>query len=492
MKKAFAYLFSIVQLILACAFLYQLFKFDILPPDLFLIAGGVILLFSALTLFMAKAKRVKTSVFLISLIFIGILAYGNYSLYITDGLLENNLNKNIANAQPVEEYISVIVMADAEIESISDLNDYTLGIDTSFESDKMNYASDWILENYSVSYTELSYDRLDLLINDLYSGSIAAILMDSTRYSLCDDIQQDFHTETKEVAKLKVDYSEFYALTPTTAPTNTPTVSTEQPEGDITERPFIIYVSGIDTYGTIAAKSRSDTNILMAVDPIDKEILLITTPRDTYTPLYNVSGEAYDKLTHAGLYGPECCMGTLATLYNTDIDYYIRVNFSSVVDIVNALDGIDVYSAYSFNSANVWGYYFQKGMNHLYGDATLAFCRERYSFPDGDNQRGRNHIEVIKGIINKCTSPSILMNYSNLISSLNGSFETNISTDELTSLIKMQLDDGASWTFESMALENIGSTSTTCYSLYGPSLYVGLVDETSRQAIEDALIEFMK
>ncbi|MGN0165196.1 MAG: LCP family protein [Lachnospiraceae bacterium] len=491
MKRVFAYIFSSIQLILAILFLYQLFRFNILPADIFCIVGGIVLLFSALTLFLSKAKKVRWPVFVIAVIFIAILSMGNYYLYITRGVLNNATGKNIYSV-PVEEYISVIVLSDTDAESIADLNGLPVGVDTSFEGDKMKFASEWITKQYKAQYTETIYDRLDLIIDDLYNGTITAIIMDSTRYTLCDDIKESFHSDTKEIAKLKIDYTEYHKVNPTNTPTPTPTKApVDVDEGGITEKPFIVYISGIDTYGDIASRSRSDTNILMAVDPVNKKILLVSTPRDTYTPLYNISGDVKDKLTHAGLYGPECSMGTLATLYNTQIEYYIRINFSSVVEIVNALDGIDVYSAYTFNSRNKAGYSYVEGMNHLDGDATLAFCRERYSFPDGDYQRGRNHIEVIKGVINRCTSPSILMNYSSLMSALNDSFQTNMAMDDITSLIKMQLDDGASWSFESMTLANTGSFSTTCYSLSGPSLYVGIINETSRQEIEDALAEFI-
>lgn len=491
MKKIIASVFSILHLILTLVFLFLLFQLNVLPADIYLIITGILAIFAAVSLCLTFGKKVRSAVFPISIIFIGLLSVGSYYIHITDKMLEQATGNTPNTVQSEDEYVSVIVMADAEIETISDLDGKTVGTDHSFEADKMDYALEWISENYTVNYNETPYDRIDTLIDDLYSDKLSAIIMDSARYSICDDIKENFHSETREIAKLKIDYSKLYALTPTSTPTNTPTEAPDAPQGGITERPFIVYISGIDTYGSINTRSRTDTNILMAVDPVRKKILLVSTPRDTYTPLYNVSGDVKDKLTHSGLYGPECSMGTLATLYNTRIDYYVRVNFTSVIDIVDALGGIDVYSAHTFHTNHLGGYSFTEGTNHLTGNATLAFCRERYAFADGDYQRGRNHIEVIKGVINRAISPSILINYPSLISALSGSFQTNMTSDELTSLIKMQLADGASWSFESMTLVNRGSTSTTCYSLSGPSLYVGIVDETSRQSIEDALAAFM-
>lgn len=495
MKKAVATTLSVIHLIITIIFLFQLFNFNILPTKYFLVITGILLLFNALTLGLAKAKKGKIAGIFFSIIFIAVLTIGNYYIYVTTHTLDNVTNHPTENITSEDEYVSIIVLADNQIENISDLKEKNVGLDASFQKDKMIYASEWIFDNYHAEYYETQYNRIDLLIDDLYNGTISAIILDSTRYSICDDVKTDFFEETKEVAKLKIDYTELYKLTPTPTPTTVPAKDPDSSytplEGAITERPFIVYISGIDTYGTIASKSRSDTNILMAVDPIKKKILLVSTPRDTYTPLYGVSGEIKDKLTHAGIYGPECSMGTLATLYNTQIEYYVRVNFSSVINIVDALGGIDVYSAYSFHSRHLGGFDFTEGMNHMAGEKALSFCRERYAFPDGDYQRGRNHIEVIKGVINKVASPSILTNYSSLMSALSDSFQTNMTTDEITSLVKMQLSDGGSWSFESMTLANTGSKSTTCYSLSGPSLYVGIVNETSRQAIEDALADFM-
>lgn len=492
MKKIVASVFTLIQIILTIVFLYHLNK--LLPLKYLLAAAAVLSLFVLLSLFLTFCKKTKTAVFPISILLIILLSVGTYYVRLPLNMLENNTNDDPNGSQYNKEYVSIVVMQDAKIETIADLDGQAVGIDNSFEADKMNFAWDWIAQNYAYDYKVTKYDQIELMLDDLYSGKVAALVLDSARYPIFDDIKEDFINETREIVQLNIDYSALYALTPTPLPTNTPTPlpeGMELPTGEITERPFIVYISGIDTYGSIASRSRSDTNVLMAIDPVKKKILLVSTPRDTYTPLYNKSNGVYDKLTHAGLYGPECSMGTLAALYNTQIDYYVRINFTSVIDIVDAIGGIDVNSARSFHTNHLGGYSFNSGINHLDGKATLAFCRERYAFADGDFQRGRNHLEVIKGLINRVTSPSILTNYVSLMNSLNGSFQTNMTTDEITSLIKMQLNDAATWNFESLTLQNTGARSTTCYSMPGPSLYVGKVVESSRQAIEDELANFM-
>ena len=187
--------------------------------------------------------------------------------------------------------------------------------------------------------------------------------------------------------------------------------------------------------------SRSDVNIIATINPTTKQVLLTTTPRDYYIPFPNTGGQK-DKLTHAGNYGVDISIGALEDLYDIDMDYYVRVNFTTLINLVDALGGIEAYSEYSFNAG---GYSFQKGMNSMDGEKALAFSRERYSFSGGDMQRGKNQMEVIKGIINKGLSPAIIVNYSSVMDSIAGSFETNMSNSEISNLIKMQIAEMSPW-----------------------------------------------
>ena len=205
------------------------------------------------------------------------------------------------------------------------------------------------------------------------------------------------------------------------------------------------------------------------------KILLSTTPRDYYVTIPGVSGEQRDKLTHAGIYGVDVSMATLENLYGIDISYYARVNFTSLIKIVDALGGVEVQSEYAFSAG---GYSFQEGTNYLNGEQALAFSRERYSFSGGDNQRGKNQEAVLTGILQKAMSPAILTNASALITSVSDSVETNMTRQEMAKFINMQLSDGASWTIESTAAVGTGDNQA-CYSSGSQLLYVMWPDEAS-------------
>ena len=259
--------------------------------------------------------------------------------------------------------------------------------------------------------------------------------------------------------------------TPTPVITMAPVPDRTNPK-DVTEEYFTVYFSGIDCYGSITARSRSDVNIVMTVNPTSHKILLVTIPRDAYVRIPGVTGGNYDKLTHAGIYGVRASMNTLENVYGIKLDYYVRVNFSSVERFVDLLGGIDVYSAYAFSSR---GTSFAKGTNHLNGKRALIFSRERKAFAAGDHQRGRNQMEVIKGIIAKIQSPAILNNFNGIMNTISGNVQTNLTDDQLLSLVRMQLDTGAGWSVETYSVSTSGGYEY-CYSYQGMKLYVGYIN----------------
>jgi len=234
-----------------------------------------------------------------------------------------------------------------------------------------------------------------------------------------------------------------------------------------TSKPFVVYISGIDTYGAIDTVSRSDVNMLAIINPQTRKVLLVNTPRDYYVQLHGTTG-VKDKLTHAGIYGIDMSRTTLEDLYDTPINYYMRVNFSSLTGIINVLGGVNVYSDYTFSSGKDT---FTQGYNSLNADQALAFSRTRYAFQDGDRTRGKNQQKVIEAIIAKMNSPSNLAKYQNILGALNGTFQTNMSPQEITSVVNAQLNDMKGWQTESISVDGAGSSNYT-YSMGDIKLYV--------------------
>ena len=396
-------------------------------------------------------------------------------LFIIIGVLFYYINvtmgffKGFGSNKYKEENYLVLVLNDSSFNNISELSN--IGYTTN-ELSNINEALNKL--NEEVSIENKKYDNNIDMFEDLINKTIDSVLIEESSMALIYEQNEEYNGMFRTI----------YTI-------NIKTEIEITKETDVTNQPFTIYVSGIDSYGSIATVSRSDVNMVVTVNPKTKQVLLISVPRDYYVQLRGTTGYK-DKLTHAGLYGVETSVGTLEDLLATDINYYYRVNFSSLENIVDALGGVDVYSKYSFTSSQATGgtYYFSKGYNHMNGKQALSFSRERKRLPGGDRARGINQQAVIDGIIRKATSPAIITGYSKILSSLSGTFQTNMSDNDIQKLIKMQLNDMASWNITSYSLDGSDGSEYT-YSYQNQKLYVMIPDEetvTEAQSLIDKVI----
>ncbi len=252
-------------------------------------------------------------------------------------------------------------------------------------------------------------------------------------------------------------------------------------------KPFVLYISGIDTYGDISTVSRSDVNIMVVVNPQTHKILLVNTPRDYYVQLHGTTG-VRDKLTHAGIYGIDMSVQTMADLYSVPINYYLRINFSSLTNIVDVLGGVDVISEYNFSAGDNK---YVVGVNHLNGSQALSFARERHSFEAGDRTRGQNQQRVIEAIIAKMNNPNTLVKYQQILASLQRTIQTDMDSDSITTLIKNQLDNMIKWSVESISVTGADSHNVT-YSMGNLPLYVMEPDADSLNAAKAKIQQYIK
>lgn len=254
---------------------------------------------------------------------------------------------------------------------------------------------------------------------------------------------------------------------------------------DVTKQLFSIYISGIDVKGSISSVSRSDVNMIMTVNPKTNKILLTSIPRDYYVQLHGTTGYK-DKLTHAGLYGINMSIQTIEDLLNMNINYYIRVNFTTLIDVVDAIGGITIYSDKAFTAYTDRSCSFKVGNNTVDGKCALAFSRERYAYQEGDRHRVKNQQTVLIAMIQKLTSSkTLLTKYNQILNTLSDSFETNISSNRIYSLINKQLDSMPNWNIETFSLDGSNSFNYT-YSYSASKLYVM---EPDTSTIEQAKIK---
>lgn len=447
--------FMIILIIVILWLGYQLIKYPILSTKyiiIFMIVNIVIMLLFILSQYKAKNKKIRLTGKILIIIFCLLLIPLNYTFSKT----MNALAKTETHVET--DSVSIIVKANSTYQYTQDLKGKVYS--TLATDDK---SVDKTIEKLQTENNEniqpKVYSGVLTLVNALYNNDVDCIIINESYRAMIEEDFPNFSSDTRVI------YSKQY-VTEINSPENS----------DITRNTFNVYVSGIDTYGSITTKSRSDVNMIMTVNPTTKTILLTSIPRDYYIP-FNVLGGQRDKLTHSGLYGVNETMQNVASYFGIDIDYFIRVNFDSLIDIVDSLGGIEVYNPQAFKN-------FEVGKITLNGEEALAFSRERYSFEDGDKERGRNQMRVITGIINKVLSPAIISNYSELMDKLHVSFQTNMPDEQIISLVRMQLDDMSPWTIQQQSVNGNGQT---LYSpIYGSNLYMMVPDDKS---VENAKIK---
>ena len=451
-----------LQAVMSVLFVVLVFVLDLLPIKYEIAIAAILLILLAFDIIFQKFKGARVVGMVMAVIMSIVLGAGTVYLWKT-----NNVMDELTTGQ---EYtvsdLSVVVMKDSPAAGLQDLDGKIFGILENMDQENTDKTLADLQSQYSQGLTQEEYSSIFEQVNALYSGEVDAIILNESFRTVIAETYPNFDSETRVLDgfsyKEKVEGGEKKTV-------------------DVSEEPFTVFLSGNDEYGEVSlANGRSDVNILATVNPKTKQILLTTTPRDYYVELPFYEG-CMDKLTHAGLYGIDCSMETLENLYDVEIDYYVRVNFSGFQDIVDALEGVEVYSDYAFTSSPEV-YYFDAGYNYVYGAEALAFVRERYAFSDGDVQRGRNQMAMIQAIIDKVTSPAILTNYLDLMDSLSSCFVTDMPREKIADLVKMQLEEGGSWQITSNSVNGFGNARST-YTSGAEILSVMDMDEA---AVEQA------
>lgn len=434
--------------LISLATLFITYRLNLIPDKYLLTGFGVVVVLNALiALGLYKTKKnwpFKIMALLLSLaMLIG-------SLYAVKG---TSFLGNITGADKNVHNVVMLVREDSEYQKVEEVKDLMFGANMEFDKESIDEALPLIEKKHGFTPNIDAYTKYDVLGQHLLDGTLEVILVSESNISTIDELVEGFESKTRILGM--VSYEEDLGL--------------EVPDVNVKKDTYSIFVTGIDTYGSIASVSRSDVNMIVTVSPSTGQILLTSIPRDYHVEL-GTKGRM-DKLTHAGIYGVNESVTTLEKLLNIDIDYFLKVNFSSVENIVNALGGVDVYSEHSFTTLH-GGYVINRGMNSLNGKQALGFVRERYSLPGGDNDRVKNQQELIKGVLNKAMSPKIITNFNGILNSVSGAMQMSIPGDKLSGIVKDQLNTGRSWEILQTSLTGTGSMSTTTYSMYGHNVYV--------------------
>ena len=438
MKNILKIVLSILTIILSIICIFTIKGLNMLPNKYFIIFVSVMFLFNLIGLLLyTKKKWLNIIGLVISIITIIISIIGYYYGSETIDYLKHSFNNDSVE---ISEYgLYVLKKNNFELNNIKNFGYLN---DESAEKTVKELKS-------RTNAEELSYDDMYTLSSDLKDNKINSMLLDKTYYNMLLDENEISEDEVKLIYSFNIEVKK--------------KVTKQNVD---TLKPFNIFLSGSDARSNyIASKTRSDVNMIISVDPKKKTILLTSIPRDYYVSVYGKTG-LKDKLTHAGIYGIDTSVKTVENLFDINIDYYIKVGFSSVIEVVNLIDGIDIESDKAFVShcgdggaikTNV-----KKGMNHFNGGEALSYARERYAYALGDRHRILNQQQVLEAVINKVTTDkSILLKYDKLLKSLSKLYKTNIPSELISLLVKNQLEDMSGYKIERQSVSGSDASMNT-------------------------------
>ena len=460
---------TILYAILALILLFTMFNYNFLSfrfLNIIITIGLLVVL--AISIFLQKTKKspLVTTVVLVIFSLVSLVGIFGFKQMID---ITNRMNQTAAFS---EVEMSIVVPKDSDIKDVSQLTSVQAptkvdknNIDTLMSALKKDKKVDVKVDDVA-SYQE-AYDNLK-------SGKSKAMVLSGSYASLLESVDSNYASHLKTIYTYKIK------------------TKNNNSAKQVDSKVFNIYISGIDTYGSISTVSRSDVNIIMTVNMNTHKILLTTTPRDAYVKIPGGGADQYDKLTHAGIYGVETSEQTLENLYGIKIDYYARINFTSFLKLIDQLGGVTVHNDQAFTSLH-GKFDFPVGDIQMNSEQALGFVRERYSLNGGDNDRGKNQEKVISAIVNKLASLNSVSNFTSIVNNLQDSVQTNMSLDTINALANTQLDSGSKFTVASQAVTGTGSTGQlTSYAMPNSSLYMMKLDDSSVESASQAIKNLME
>jgi len=463
---------TFVVLIAEVLFLLLLTGLDILPGK-YLVLIIAVLFIADLAAFILMSSRKKVTFqrmvgLIMALLILNGIGMGSEYVYSTYDTFQK-----ISEIKAQYEDYHVIVLKNSSYHSVRAIEDKPVSV-IKMDSKMYQEAQEKLQTEVSVKF-EKKADCLEVgnqLLGEKEGADEPVIFVSNANYKmLCEELDS-FQGNTKKLYTLSVKKR----------------TDDDAKRINVTEDPFNLYISGIDIWGDIEQVSRSDVNMIMTVNPQTKKILLTSIPRDSYVELHSYG--ALDKLTHSGIYGIDETLKTVEDWMDIDLNYYARINFSMLVDVVNAIGGIDVESKFAFKS-KISKYTYKVGMNHLDGKAALYFARERKAFKAQDEERIRNQQIVLKAIIDKITtSPALLTGYPKILDAVEGEMQTNLSNKDIAALVKMQIRDLGGWEIESINISGTDAMKPT-YSMGSRELFVSIPKEETVEAAKEKIHEVM-
>lgn len=473
-SKVLSILLSVVLVISSFYLLYQVIRLNVLPSKfLFPLTIGVVVLdaiFILLLIYFSKNVVSKIICIVLTLFICVASCMGGYYISKTQNVLSSITNV----AKHAKNTVSVIVKESSSIKNKSQLNGVSVGSLRLNEQGSKKALKE--LSNEGIVLNQTEYDSMTALLEAFYNGKVDSIIInESSRSQILDmEAYSNFDSNTRVV------YQTSYKVK------NNDSASAVS---DITSKPFNVLISGSDTRGGFDENGRSDVIMIATVNPKTHTILLTSVPRDFYVTTACDAGDgcmqgALDKITHTGIHGTNTTKRTVEQLLGIEINYTFKVGFDTVTELVDILGGVDVYVEPGY-ATTTSQFSVHEGVNHLNAEQALAFARERYSYTEGDRQRTKNQQQVLMGIVKEATKPSVITNYAAIMDTMANTFSTTMSNEEITDLIKYQLNNNPTWKMEQYMVDGTGDT-LMCAEL-GDAASVMVPDQSTVKMAKDKI-----
>lgn len=355
---------------------------------------------------------------LISILLTVIFFVGSYYI--------NYIYKNLDGMQENEKIIYTTYLITLKDSSFNE--ESKIGIINKTIDNDNHELSTKLYKNKKLDNDTTEYNDYIKMIGDLYSGNIDAIFVPGNYVTLFKN-ENGFENIASDT-KIIYEYSEKMQNEDLNLVSNK----------DFNE-PLTFLFLGVDSEGdglNANAAFNGDTLMLMSFNPKTLDAILLSIPRDTYVPIA-CNHNNYAKINSSAAYGTSCVISTINNLLGINIDYYVKINFKGVVDLVNVLGGVTVNVPISFceqNSNREFGdalICLEPGVQKLDGEQALAFARHRHSLPLGDFQRAQHQQMIVEAMIQSMKSVRSVNDFYSILNAISNNIDTNMSTNEMLS-----------------------------------------------------------
>ena len=431
-------------------FIFSISKLNNVENTLRLV-GSIVLIVICLLLFVLsirflnKYKKLKLAIVIILMLLIG--GVGIFGAYNVDRVY--SALSRVSDTSGYTTYSSSLVtLKDNDAESIKDIGDSEIGILNDTTSYEGNIIPKEVIEEQKLDNETKEYSSYIAMIDALNSGEVDYIFL-PTNYTVMFG-SMDGYEDVGDKTKI--------LLTQTKKVKDKDDNSSDANAKAITE-PFTVLLMGVDSdeEGIQNGSFNGDSLMVITFNPDTLSTTILSIPRDSYVPIACFSGQRKNKITHAAWQGEDCMIDTIENFLDITIDYYVKINFTGVVQLVDTLGGVEIDVPYNLceqNSKRQWGsntIYIEKGLQTLNGEQALAYARNRHPNPgkcsskwtnytSNDFIRGEHQQEVVTALLNKFKDVKDLDTVYKLLDTISNNMVTNMSTDQILSLYNVFKD----------------------------------------------------